>query len=433
MNKQIFEHIYSGLADDEVKTLSLFLAGNKYEQIAQSMKWDTSNVGKKLKAIATKFNLPKNHSSFREFLFETFSKYQSKLVHPQLRADYGFKANKIILPGRPEKPDSPFYIERYRIKRCSIESECHEKIEDPGSLVRIKAPKQMGKTSLLRRIQAKANNNNYIPIYLRFDSLIEPENISNINNFLKAFNKNIKSRFTDSPSWKIWDNHNAKISCTQEFEALLYHLEQEVVLLLDEVDEIFNYPEISKDFFAMLRSWYEESNNLEIWENLRMIIAYSTEYHGKLNIYQSPFNVGLPIELKEFTLEQVTQLAYLHQLESGVVAPLMSMVGGHPYLIRLGLYKMSQDELTITELLKYAPTESGIYQEHLSRHLETILEKTNIKAVFHKILQSNSPVRLPNKNRELHQLEAMGLITIKGDDAEPRCQLYRQYFQERLG
>ncbi|NEP84457.1 MAG: hypothetical protein F6K39_43910, partial [Okeania sp. SIO3B3] len=54
-------------------------------------------------------------------------------------------------------------------------------------------------------------------------------------------------------------------------------------------------------------------------------------------------------------------LAYLHQLESEVVAPLMSMVGGHPYLIRLGLYKMSQDELTITELLKYAPTESGIY------------------------------------------------------------------------
>ncbi|NEN90065.1 MAG: hypothetical protein F6K48_14565, partial [Okeania sp. SIO3H1] len=168
MNKQIFEHIYSGLADDEVKTLSLFLAGNKYEQIAHSMKWDTSNVGKKLKAIATKFNLPKNHSSFREFLLETFSKYQSNLVNPQLRADYGFKTNKIILPGRPEKPDSPFYIERYRIKRCSIEYECYEKIEDPGSLVRIKAPKQMGKTSLLRRIQAKANNNKYIPIYLRF-------------------------------------------------------------------------------------------------------------------------------------------------------------------------------------------------------------------------------------------------------------------------
>mgnify|MGYP001147120572 FL=1 len=40
-----------------------------------------------------------------------------------------------------------------------------------------------------------------------------------------------------------------------------------------------------------------------------MVIAYSTEYHGKLDIHPSPFNVGLPIELKEFTPEQVTKLA----------------------------------------------------------------------------------------------------------------------------
>ena len=30
------------------------------------------------------------------------------------------------------------------------------------------------------------------------------------------------------------------------------------------------------------------------------------------------------------------------------------------------------------------------------------------------------------------ELEAMGLITLKADFAEPRCQLYRKYFQERL-
>ncbi|NES64054.1 MAG: hypothetical protein F6K24_01720 [Okeania sp. SIO2D1] len=432
MNKEIFNHIYSQLTDDDLKTLKLFLSGKKYEQIAKSMNWDTSNVGKKLKAIASKFNDSKSVKEFREFLLEIFCQYRPDLVSAELRNFYGFQNYKIILPGRPEKPDSPFYIERYRVKRSSIESECYETIDEPGSLVRIKAPKKMGKTSLMRRVQARAIQKDYIPVYLRFDNLIEPDNISNINDFIKAFNKNIKSRFTDVPEIKDWDNKNAKISCTQEFESLLFYLEKEIVLLLDEVDEIFKYSEIAKDFFAMLRSWYEESNNLEIWENLRMVIAYSTEYHGKLDIYQSPFNVGLPIELKEFTSEQVTQLAYLHQLDPEIVAPLMSMVGGHPYLIRLGLYKMSQDELTIQELLKYAPTETGIYQQHLSRHLETLIEKPHIQAVFHEVLTANSAVRLPQKNRELHQLEAMGLITIQGDDAETRCQLYQQYFQERL-
>lgn len=432
MNQEIFDHIYSNLSDNDKNIVQLRLSGKKYQEIAQSMSFDQSSVGRKLKAIAKKFKYSsESNLEWNEYLVQIFTQYKPNLVINELQEDYGF--HQVIMPGRPEKLDSPFYIERHRIKRCTIESECYEAIEQPGSLVRIKAPSRMGKTSLMQRIQAKAKQNTYLPVYLRFDTLIEPQNISSINNFIQAFNKNIKSQLPDVKSGLTWDDNNAKISCTQAFKELLIHLQKNVVLLLDEVNEIFNYPEISKNFFAMLRSWYEESNNSEIWENLRMVIAYSTEYHGKLDIYQSPFNVGLPIELKEFTSEQVTQLVYLHQLDSEIVTPLMSMVGGHPYLVRLGLYKMSEDELTIEELLKYAPTESGIYQEHLSRHLETLVEKPNIKAVFHEVLRVNSPVRLPQKNRELHQLEAMGLITIKGDDAEPRCQLYRRYFQERLG
>ncbi|GGA16261.1 hypothetical protein CYANOKiyG1_30430 [Okeania sp. KiyG1] len=214
---------------------------------------------------------------------------------------------------------------------------------------------------------------------------------------------------------------------------MLFFLGKEVVLLLDEVDELYKYPEITEDFCGMLRSWYEESKTLEIWENLRMVIAYSTEYHGTLDIYQSPFNVGKQIELKEFTEEEVTLLTLRHQLDPKIVTDLMSIVGGHPYLIRLALYKMSQEELTIENLLKEAPTDSGIYRDHFSRHLETIEKRAKIKAVFQEILKANSPLRLPDKNREVCQLEGMGLITMKGDYAQPRCQLYRQYFQERLG
>ena len=68
-----------------------------------------------------------------------------------------------------------------------------------------------------------------------------------------------------------------------------------------------------------------------------MVIAYSTEYYGKLDIYLSPFNVGLPIELKEFIPEQVTKLADLYKLPITVVISLMSIIRGHPYLIRLEL------------------------------------------------------------------------------------------------
>ncbi|NET14273.1 MAG: hypothetical protein F6K08_16265 [Okeania sp. SIO1H6] len=430
MNQEIFDHIYSNLSDNDKNIIQLRLSGKKYQEIAQLMSFNQSSVGRKLKAIAKKFKYSsESNLEWNEYLVQIFTQYKPTFVIDDLQEDYGF--HPVIMPGRPEKIDSHFYIERHRIKRCTIESECYEAIEQPGSLVRIKAPSRMGKTSLIKKIQDKANKNNYFPVYLRFDTLIEPDNINNINNFLKAFNKNIKSQLPDVSSGLSWDDNNAKISCTQAFKELLINLNKNVVLLLDEVNEIFNYPEISKNFFAMLRSWYEESNNSEIWENLRMVIAYSTEYHGKLDIYQSPFNVGLPIELKEFIPEQVNQLAYLHQLDAEIVNPLMSMVGGHPYLVRLGLYKMVQDELKIKDLLKDAPTESGIYQDHLSMLLEIMENNPKIKTVFCEIL-ANYPVRLPNKNREVRQLEAMGLIKTKGDLAEPRCQLYQKYFQDRL-
>ncbi len=43
--------------------------------------------------------------------------------------------------------NSPFSVER-----SPIELECYETIMNPGALIRVKAPRQMGKTSLMSRI-----------------------------------------------------------------------------------------------------------------------------------------------------------------------------------------------------------------------------------------------------------------------------------------
>ena len=51
------------------------------------------------------------------------------------------------LPGGQVDLASRFYIDR-----PPIESRCYETIDQPGALIRIKAPRQMGKTSLMARI-----------------------------------------------------------------------------------------------------------------------------------------------------------------------------------------------------------------------------------------------------------------------------------------
>ena len=162
MKQEVFEHIYSSkLTEDELKTLKFWLNGHKQTDIAGSMCWDPSNVSKKLKTIAEKFEHPKNSSDFQEYLVNKFNKHKPQLVCQKLKDKHLASPNKIIVPGRPEKLDSPFYIERDRIKRCSIEKECYDNIEIPDCLIRIKGPKQMGKTSLLTRIQDRATKNKY--------------------------------------------------------------------------------------------------------------------------------------------------------------------------------------------------------------------------------------------------------------------------------
>lgn len=67
---------------------------------------------------------------------------------------------------------SAFYVER-----PGIDDRCYDAIAKPGALIRIKAPRQMGKTSLMARILHRANQQGYATVPLSFqlaDSKVSP-------------------------------------------------------------------------------------------------------------------------------------------------------------------------------------------------------------------------------------------------------------------
>lgn len=341
--------------------------------------------------------------------------------------------------GLPELPDgsvalaSSFYVER-----PPTESHCYKALLQAGALIRIKAPRQMGKTSLLDRIVAQAAGQNYRTVRL---NLLQAETavFSNLDKFLRWFCSYVsgKLQFPAQLS-EYWDEERGSIvNCTTYFEAhLLEQIDSPLVLALDEVDRVFQSPEISQGFFPMLRSWHEEAKTMESWEKLRLIVVHSTEDYGPLDINQSPFNVGLPIELSEFTSEQVADLAQRHQLDwttqvgAQGLAPLQAMVGGHPYLVRWALYHLAHQDMTLEQLLKDAPTEAGIYQDHLRRHLGTLQENPELAAALKQVINTPEPVRL--ETMQAYKLYSMGLIKRQGNQVKPRCQLYQQYFVEHL-
>ena len=337
------------------------------------------------------------------------------------------------LPRGQVRLESAFYI-----RRDPYESQCYQEILHPGALVRLKAPRQMGKTSMMARILDYAREQGYRTVPLSFQHA-DKGVFGNLNLLLRWFcarvSRKLRLPYIVEDYWS--ETFGSKDNCTAFFEdCLLSETDTPLVLGLDEVDRVFQYPKVADDFFSLLRAWYEEAGygdpDSELWQKLRLVIVHSTEVYIPLDINQSPFNVGLPIHLPEFTPEQVDDLAQRHgiHLTTIEIQELMKLVGGHPYLVRLAFYHIVRQQLTITQLLETAATESGIYSDHLRRHLWNLQQYPELAEAFYQVLTQQTPIEL--KPVLAFKLHSMGLVHLQADQVTPRFELYRNYFYHRL-
>lgn len=337
------------------------------------------------------------------------------------------------LPRGQVRLASAFYIERH-----PHDSQCYDEILKPGALIRIKAPRQMGKTSLMARILSKAREKDCRTIPLSFQHA-DREIFSSLEKLLRWLCVRVARKLNLPPRLEdFWtDAYGSKDNCTAYFEDyLLPEIDTPLVLGMDEVDRVFQYTDIVDDFFGLLRAWYEEAGygvgGSSLWEKLRLVVVHSTEGYIPLDINQSPFNVGLPVELQEFDGEQVSDLAGRHGLDwsTDQIQQLMRLIGGHPYLVRFAFYHIVQQQFTWEQLLQSAPTESGIYGDHLRRHLWNINRDPVLAAAFSQVLASQEPISL--ESAHTFKLYSLGLVKLQGNGVVPSFELYRQYFSERL-
>jgi hypothetical protein len=326
--------------------------------------------------------------------------------------------------------NSPLYIEH-----ASLAEQVCEEIDKPGALIRIKAPREMGKTSLMLRIIDYADRQGYQTVCLNLEQ-IDCAILSDLNRFLRflcasaAHQLNLEPKLDD-----YWDDDiGSKVSCSLYFRNyLLEQINSPLILALDELHWVFEYPQVAKDVLPLLRSWYEEAKRLPIWQKLRLIVVHSTEIYIPLRIHQSPFNVGLPVQLEGFSLDRVQQLAKRYGLdwtESQEAEQLMSLVGGHPALLQIAFYHLSRQDLTLAQLLETAPTTSGIYYHHLQRYWLTLQEQPELAQAFYSVINTTNPVQL--EPIVAHKLSSMGLIESSDNEVTLSCELYRRYFQENF-
>jgi transcriptional regulator with XRE-family HTH domain len=333
------------------------------------------------------------------------------------------------LPGGQVDVASQFYVERQ-----PIEERCYQTIVQPSALIRIKAPRQMGKTSLMAKILHHGSLQGYCTVPLTFQ-LVDKAVFANLDKFLKWFCAYVgRELHLPNQLEDYWDDiFGSKVNCKDYFEKyILPQIDSPLILGLDEIDRVFQYPDIAEDFLGLLRAWHEESKRRDIWKKLRLIVVHSTEVYIPMNINQSPFNVGLPVDLPEFNHLQIQDLAARHNLNwsDAEVEQLMSIVGGHPYLVRVALYHISQSELTLDELQESAIADAGIYSDHLRRQLWNLEEYPELAEGLREIAAADIPVQL--KSMQAFKLDSLGLVKLQGNECVPRCELYRQYFRSHL-
>ena len=335
------------------------------------------------------------------------------------------------LPGGQVDLASRFYMER-----SPIESRCYETITQPGALIRIKAPRQMGKTSLMGRILHHAENQGSRTVALSFQ-LANKRVFSNSDTFLQWFCASVGQELGMleqlGKCWQLAEIIGSNQCCKAYFDQyLLPELSTSLTLGLDEVDRVFESPEIADDFFGLLRALHEEAKRRDIWKRFRLVVVHSTEVYIPLDINKSPFNVGLPIELPEFTSEQVQELARRHGLvwNATEVEQLMALVGGHPYLVRVAMYAIARQDVTLAQLVQEAPTEMGIFSDHLRRHLWNLEKYPELMEAMREVVTASEGVRL--RSEQAFKLNSMGLVKLEGNNCSPRCYLYYQYLCDHL-
>ncbi|MEL6552081.1 MAG: AAA-like domain-containing protein [Cyanobacteria bacterium J06621_11] len=322
---------------------------------------------------------------------------------------------------------SPYYIQRN-----PHELQCYQIITQPGALIRIKAPRQMGKTSLMTRIVANAKD--YPSVILNFQQT-EQSILTDVEKLLRWICANI-TRQLKLPSVidDYWDEDiGSKMSCTLYLEEyILEEIDMPIILVLEESSELFEHESVARESFGMLRTWHEYTKHNEAWKKLRLILIQSTETYVQLNVNQSPFNVGFEVALSPFSTAQVKTLAERNgiTLDEARCEQLMSLLAGHPYMVRLAFYYLASGNISWDDLMASASTDESIFKHHLQRHLWQLQQYPNLCEAFKVVLAQRELVRIGQE--ESFKLHSMGLVTLSGNQVKISCDLYYQYLREHL-
>jgi AAA-like domain len=325
---------------------------------------------------------------------------------------------------------SPYYVARHE------DNAGKAAIEGSVSTLLIKGPGQTGKTSLLHRL-LQASSQQGAVIYRTAWRSVTASEIKDPAQFYTTQMRGLAKTFNLPPP----ANNQSHLSPEATFEQylrdqILAEHNKRLIWAIDDADRLFDV-DYREDFFGLLRALHNERafDPQDPLQHLTIVLTYSTEAHLFIqDLNRSPFNVGVRVELSDFTRNQVTELneRYESPLNQDQLERAYSLLNGHPYLTRKLLYSVQVEKNDPEAMLNENPFASRIYLAHLE-HLDRTVNGTSqaaqeVKAGLRAIIAGAGCTRQAEA-----RILASGIArTSPSGGIEFRCALYRRYFSGAL-
>lgn len=354
---------------------------------------------------------------------------RSSQVEPRSRVD----PSRLIQPGGAMDVDSRFYIRR------AADDDVFHGLDRSRGLVTVRGPRQSGKTSLILKayVNARRPVDRMRPVFVDLQAWPE-ERFDSLDAIWRALSREMNDQLglegwdPDAPdAWsRKADCYDRNVSRFLD-RFVFREIDSPVLLCLDEVDRIFS-SRIQSAFFASVRAFWNRGAFDPTWKRVKWLLSTSSEPAFFIeDLSQSPFNIGLRVELNAFTAKETADFALRHglSLSSAMIDRIMESLGGRPYLVHLLLYHMALDPGSWERLLDVRSAGGGIFIGHLKRYLARFQREPELAEAMKRVIDGQGCENVKMADR----LEAAGLVR---RDASQKvvclCGLYADYFGREL-
>jgi WD40 repeat protein len=231
-------------------------------------------------------------------------------------------------------PDSPSYVRR------NADDELFDSLME-REFCYVLTPRQMGKSSLMARTAKRLQVNDARTAVVDLTGIGGvKENVTAAQwyyGFMYHLLRGLQVSFELEGWWKRKENLPPLQRLSDFFgEVLLTLIPKPIVIFVDEIDTTIGLP-FADDFFAALRAVYNARALDPTYKRLTFVLlGVASPAELIRDVRRTPFNIGRPIELRDFTASEarvlIDGLSHGTRNHEAILERIMYWTAGHPYL-----------------------------------------------------------------------------------------------------